>query len=441
MISEEKIKSLIKKGFKLEVISFEFEISMDILKKYEQELKNEAIKSQSKPQIKVEVPKTKLVNTKSKVDKEKQNKIRVIQSLIGNYNRLYNEERKEEKQELPTANDEQQKMIDFLLDSIKKLTDQTLTYESSLIVIKRVQMLEMLPVSIDELESLYNLLAGKDKDFFGKIQVTSYKVSYNLGVAKSKIVRKLAEAIDIKAKQTDNLEELEALNKKLKFSMGVSEISAVNNRISEKTLDLKKKKYMEEFLNSISPALLKIVDDLEAGSLDVAEAKRVLENESNTSNIAIKQLYIKIKMQIERRGALKNPSKTIKQLAEVTGENVINSLNAVVTNLINNNEFEVAKALCRKCRKLQLEDFEYQTEIRSCEQSIFRSEIAYLFLKMISEEETEQVKTFDVLKEKLSSHNVVLSGISLGKTKDNSKTISLSDVFGTRENEFLKDRN
>jgi len=435
MINEEQIKNLIRKGYELKLISFEFNIPIEILEKYKLEITDKPLKAETT----ASKPKEKVVKLKQKNDSKSQLKIRTIKSLIDNYYKLYNEEDKVERIETRQLSEKEQEKINSIINEMNEVKNSKITYEISETISKKIKSIEALPVTLDDLETLYKTILNFDGGFFAKAKSTYSKTSYNIGTAKAVIARKMVKIIDAKAKQTDDIEELEKLNKKLTLDMETLIIYGTKSRVTKKITELKNKKSLNDFLNSASQELLKIIDDLANGELDVQEAKKFLEEESKISNIALNQLIIKIKMKLERREAINNPEKAIKQLAELDGRNVIASIRTVISNLTNNNEYETAKAICEKYYRLEYGNANYRAEIRSVNKIVVNNEIGYLFRKMIDMSEEEQIETFDKIKEELRIHNISIKNVLLGKNKGGYKSITLADVCSKRENEILRD--
>ena len=126
---------------------------------------------------------------------------------------------------------------------------------------------------------------------------------------------------------------------------------------------------------------------------------------------------------------IKNPEKTIMQMQELCGGELEQSIRTVVNNLTSIKDFERAKKVCDSFSNKDKES-PLSKNIRTLRKSIRNEEIRDIVLKVINMNEMEEERAYLELIEKgIKMGNVKLEEISLGKSQDGLRTITLADIW------------
>ena len=124
--------------------------------------------------------------------------------------------------------------------------------ECAKMVFSEVKKIEDMDLTISQAEQIYNLLGS---DVLKNLNV-SFKDRMNPRGEKEKrmIIKKLAKAIDIAKEQTEDLEKLENLSKKVTIKMAAEyqvEIGTLKSKISNKIFKIRQQKKIESIKNNI----------------------------------------------------------------------------------------------------------------------------------------------------------------------------------------------
>ena len=205
---EESIKNLIKKGFDLELISFELDIPIEEVKK----LKSEIETSQKFREIKTYSARE-IIESRNKQAHLKMERMRK------KYNRLFLKSNKTEVK-LPRELSEQE--IELINSAITKI-EETIKGMKELSkkerrkevrkILEELNKLEDYQLTIEQAERLYLLMQQEELKKLSLNSTDRIDVYINRNI--KAISRKLTEAIDIIQSQTEDLEELKSLERKL----------------------------------------------------------------------------------------------------------------------------------------------------------------------------------------------------------------------------------
>ena len=205
---EESIKNLIKKGFDLELISFELDIPIEEVKK----LKSEIETSQKFREIKTYSARE-IIESRNKQAHLKMERMRK------KYNRLFLKSNKTEVK-LPRELSEQE--IELINSAITKI-EETIKGMKELSkkerrkevrkILEELNKLEYYQLTIEQAERLYLLMQQEELKKLSLNSTDRIDVYINRNI--KAISRKLTEAIDIIQSQTEDLEELKSLERKL----------------------------------------------------------------------------------------------------------------------------------------------------------------------------------------------------------------------------------
>lgn len=436
----EEIKKLIKNGFDLELISFELDIPIEeiIQCKLEIERKSNAVRVYSAKEI---------IDSKNRYAHSRMEKMREKYKKL-----FFNSNKNEVKQqkELPKQDVELINLviveIEEIINGIKELSKKEKRKGANDILVE-LKKIEDYQLTIDQAEKLYYLM---QTEVLEKLNLTPKdKIDYYMNKNRKTIIRKLAEAVDIAQNQTDGLEELKALKRKLTTEMHRNNeivVGAVRYRIENKILKINQKQVFDRIRNNIPANIELITKELANGTLNVQTANEILEQETKkrieskpktrfalTEEQEKRQILIQIKtalMEKPEQYHIQNPEKTVMQIQELCGGELDQAMRTVIKNLTGTKDFERAKEVCNKFSRNDKES-SLSTSIRRLRNEIRNDEISDIVLKGINMNGTEEERRyFELIEKGLKMGNVKLESISLGKSKDGLRTITLADIWG-----------
>ena len=431
MVSKEVIKQLIKSGFDIESISFEFDVSMKEMQKIQQEMKKKEPK-------------------KAKPSK--------MEALRQRYQKLYLGENHTNTEQVRKLSPEERELVNLTIKNIEeeKAQMQGLSIEIrksiAYQIIKEIDSISQYALDIQQIEKICQLLQTEDMK---KINThIKDRVDSIIERKTREMTIRFIEAINIAQAQTESIEELKQLNRKLitnTMKKYYVLTSSVKNRINNKIMQLTKQEAINKLRSNIPTRVQVIVTDIANGTLNIEEAKQVIEQEANNQvqnnpnnkfSLTIAQQRNKIYMQIRDRliekpeeYMIQNPEVAIIQLQELCGGHLQQAIRTVIKNLIGRKEFEKAKDICKKYSRGGTESEIYQY-MRILRKEIRDAEVSDMVLKGIYMQETieKENKYFEFIERGLNSGNIDLKTVSLGKTKDGLRTITLQDIW-TDKNE------
>ena len=452
----ERIKKLIRKGFDLELISFELDIPMEKLqegkKQVEKENQDKIVENNNnqvqKPQ-KLVKPEVKLANIEYKDNKPQSR----MQQMRNRYNRLYYGTNQNKSKSFPMLKREEMEQIDLTICEIEEVVkdiegkSRAERRRGANTVLKNIKQIEDYQLTVEQADKLYVLLKS---DLLEDLKRTRTDNVDTMIMKKRKLImKKLIDAIDIAQTQTEEIEELEDLRKKLTTKLEPYNsvwIERVKNKIKNKILNIKQKETFDRIRNDVPVEIESVIRNLAAGTLDIQEANEIIEKEAKkrkenklknkfvlTEEQEKRQILIQIKKVLMNKAEqyyIENPETTIAQLQELSGGEMETAIRTVVKNLTATKDFERAKETCAQYPDNNKKS-QFAMYIRKLKKEIRNDEISSIVLQGINMNGTdEEEKTyFNFIEKGLNSGNVNIKSISLGKSQDGSRTITLADVW------------
>lgn len=445
MLEYEKIKNLIKQGFDLELISFEFEILLEYVKKCQEEIEQ----SKKIEQSKLEKINSSIAARKSNFPKIEDLRKRYNELVMGNNNTkiievkpLTSEQIKQIEQITKQieqkitrmskhSKEENRKTARQILDEIKKISEYQLTIEQS--------------------EKLYGLIASKELNETVNTTILDWQAGYDnlyyrLRNEKSFIVLRLVKAIDIAQQQTDNIEELKVLNSKItpEITQNYEKITGgLRSRIFNKITRLTQENAIQRKYE-VSASIEGIVTEIAAGKLDIIGANSIIEEEAKkrveskpktrfslTQEQEKRQILMQIKMILREKSDkyyINNPYASIDILQELCGDELEQSLRTIATNLIESKDFKRAKHICDKYSS----DKKMYRFIDVLRKEIRCAEIGDFVIRGLNMQKSpeEEEAYFRLIQRGLENSNLEMKSIPLGKSQDGQKNITLADIWG-----------
>lgn len=447
---KDEVKQLIESGYDLDLISFELEIPMELISE---------CKTQKEPARTM-----KSGITQDEKSKDKSQSAFNMQQLRNRYRQLYLSSNAGmvtipsgiSKQEMEFVNSEIQGLEDKK-NQIKELLEKTPSSQQKQydVLRKKRKIADEILVSIKEiegskmtteqLERIVLLLDSNELQNLGispKDKIDSY-VKY----LKKNMLRKYAQSVQNTITQVTQLEDLKDLYHTLsqlttqEYEMAVESAKIKINRAITK---IQQEKAIELYRRKIPENLITIVEDLASGTIDMDDARKLIEIETKkkmesktknrfslTQEQEREQVLTRIKNTLmENKYNIVNPENTILKIHELCGGNLADSMRVVIRNLIQRGEFKHARQICetfssrdKKCTMSR--------SIRMLEREISSAEIGDFILKAINMKSNEENDTqfFNLIKKGLEKGNVSLKSISLGKSRNGLKDITLADIW------------
>lgn len=364
--------------------------------------------------------------------------------LIGESNtKSLRTQRKLTEEELEITNSIIGKIEILVGNAIGKSTN--IRRESAQLILAEVDKIKKYPLTMEQLEKLNFLM---NSDALKGIKVY-YKDTIEKPIRKSQrwIADKSINSIEIAQTQTDNIEELQNLKRKITediVKLNSVRANVLKRKIENKIFEIRQKAAIDKARNDIQPCIHKIIKDLVKGTMDIEKANEIIDKETNKriktqpkNNFSLNQeqvrnqILMKINMVLMDKATeykIKDSEKVIDQLQELCGNNLGEAISTVARNLITNKKFDDAKKICEKYSSNQER---VPANLGILRKEIRNAEISELVLKVINMQgpPEEESTCFEIIEKRLNAANIKLSSIHLGKNKDNSRTITLADIW------------
>lgn len=422
------IRELIEYGFDARLISFEFNIPIEEVLEYKEELKCE---EQIHP------------------DNYQQ-----VQKMRRNYSKLFynTSDEKKETSEIRLSERSKvfvEKIIGYVekkceeIKECKNLAERRLIAEDILLKLKAIKGY---PLEMDEAERLYNII--NIEQLKGLKKYSTDKIDNNLDSVKKDCIGCMVKEISAKIDQITNIEELKGLERRITLDMRKKYpmvLGNVENKISQKRAKIQEKQAIEK-INNIPTTIIPIIRDLANGNLDIEKANFTIEAEiaknmknSSKGKFALneqqhrKMILMQIRRALTERSEefpIQNPNFTMWGLQKLDKNNTQATMNSVVENLIKRREFENATNICNQFSSVGNDmdliqcAIKLKTKIRDAKFSDFVLSGIKMTLPFEEEDYFMQLLEYGLQKEKIN-----LEEISLGKNQDGSRRISLADIW------------
>lgn len=426
-----EIKELIEKGFDLELMSFELDIPLEDLIQLKKDIETSK--------------KMKLANSKNPMEqvRERYNKL-----FFANYKKEVKIPKKLTMQQIELVNSVTT-TIDKEIKEMKGLSkkEKRKNVNSILMLLKQIKDFNL---SIEQAEKLYNLMQSSELEHLN-LSIED-KMDYYVKINRDRIAKKFAKAIDYAHLQTSDFEELKALERKITPKMEKSNpifIGGIRTNIYNKMSKIQQQIISERIRNDVPTSISAIINDIVIGKLDVQNANEIINSEAKkrveskpktrfslTEEQERRQILIQIRTVLSDRAEqyrIENPEVAIMQIQKLCGGELEQSIRVVVKNLIGQKEFERAKQICNKYAL----DEEKVTPvfITRLKKEIRNKEISDTVLRGIAANGSleEGIAFYNLIENGLKTGNVKPETISLGKSQDGLRTITLADVWLERE--------
>lgn len=449
-----EIKELIKKGFDLELISFELDIPIEEVKRLKLELEAER-----------ENNFTKQYDNERIINDEIKNANLKMQQIRRRYRKIFFKSNKIDTEQTINLQKQNDELVNSAILEIEKIEEilknneghsQKEIKELSKTIITELNKIEEYQLTVEQAEKLYYLINSKT---LKEIELGNNEKKYNYRMSRNRkiILRKLTEAIDLVQSQTEEVEELKKLERKLTFEIQKNNqilIGTVKSKIENKILKINQQKAIDKIRNDVPENVELIIKSLAKGTLDINKADQIIEKEAEkriesklknkfalTKEQEKNQILMQIRtglMEKSEQYNIENPEKTIMLMEELNNGKIELAVRTVVKNLINRKEFEKAKEVCKKFSSKDKES-SLSIYIRDLKKEIRNNEIGDFVLRGINMKGTpeEKSKFIELIEKGIRQKNINLDAVPLGKSQDGLKNITLADIW-TDEKERIR---
>ena len=451
---KEEMKKLIKSGFDIELISFEFEISIEELEQLKREIDNSIErKVNNKTDYKEEKAVSKIQNVKKVINNIRDHTRSSYSKLCKmreNYRALYYGIREAQDLQFTEATPQEREKINSLIsemqENIRKMQGATRKEKKDILknIFDLIGKINNYALTMEQSEKIISLLESNEIDSI-KFN-TEDKLGFKLQNIKKTIVRKYTAAIDVEINETENIDQLKILQKKITLEMVMKDrvfYGGISRKIHDKILKIQQQQAIDRIKNDVSINIQRIVSNLANGTLDIEEANEVIKEEAKRrvnskpkTRFSLNeeqekaQILMQIRVLIAERSdqyIITDPETTTMQMGQLLGQDSFNALTSVIENLINSRKFDDARNLYK--------NFSSRNEFSASDNQLLKrirnAEISDMILKLINmnAEANKEAEYFIKIEEGLKRSNIKLESISLGKSKDGLRTINLVDVW------------
>lgn len=422
----EEIKKLIIKGFDLELISFELDIPIEELEKLKEDMK-------------------KTQNNFSKMDQ-----------LRARYYKLYFSNSENFKADIgikKLSKREENLINSVVLEIEKKINEmQYVSMQKRLLLLKEVLIsfknIEKINITIDQAEKVYDLMNLPQMEELMKMKKD--KVAIIIEAKRRRTIKKLADAVDNEQMETEDIEGLKKLAKRLTSKTKSYDpiIFGVVNKIEGKILRIKQKSAIDKIKNDIPKNIEDIISKIASGTLDIEDANKTINREikkqlkNGKFTLNEEQLRKRFLMQIVTRiedksedYKIENPVLAIENLKELYNGKIEQPVRSVIHYLINIKDFEKAKEISEAYYK-KYKNTELANYMILLKKEVKNAEISDFILKGIKMKGTlEQEKEYyELIRRGIKLGNVKITAVLLGKNQEETKNIYLSDIWQEKQN-------
>lgn len=472
-MDKNEILELLENGFEPELISFEFGVPLDIIKKYQEESysekfqKNEEIISKSKLDIsngkkkekvptRTELEKTKKDRTKPRNAGNNESLTGLMPALRKRYYAMYDQQQETNMLKKMVSTDEEIKKIDGVIQSIDAKTkglEEKDKWERKKVlfgIFGELKSILYLHWSLDQAEKIENILNNK---LFNNLKTSPEdQIEFKLNKIRVRVSINLAQAIESEAAEVEDITKLSELSKKITRDMEkqTSRISSVKRQLENKISKNKTSQIIFNMKNNFSKEVEDVVMQIINGNYDeevvksliIQEAQKRVNNLPKTAfslnlNQQVRQVQIQINTLLSERGnqyPIKDYEKAMEYLQKMSPDNSQHMvLKIVVDNLISQKKFEEATQLCQKFIKpvnLDMEEPIISRQARRYKKDIVFAEIGSLLLERIQSEPRDDDEIFlQMLLERMEQEKINKSLIVISKNKARTKKITFGDIL------------
>lgn len=410
--------------------------------------------------IQTEVPKKQKTSPKRSINSYSDKMALIREKYQELYNKTSFVNNLERKAPKPTQ--EEEKKADQLIKNLESKTNglEKMTARNKLL--KGNEILEILkdfydlPCTSQHANKVRKLLANRELSTL-KLDLHD-NIDKRIGKARYTINRKLADIIETEAFEANDVETMSNLIKKISYDMEKQDysITSLKYRIQAKLNHLIQRESVNRLKNDISNEIIDItrcilspdMDEEEVKTKIDKEAQKLLDKSPKKGFCILKredyksQVYMKIRSLLSDRAEefpIEAPHIIINRLQKVSNTDFDSSFRCVVNNFVARKDYESAKNICsqyiQKPNRDTCDEPPKSIFARKLKREIIGRELGNIILDQINTRSIDDEIFMKTFEDKLSKENVKLSIINLGKNKEGTKTITLSDIWYERCNQ------
>ena len=349
---------------------------------------------------------------------------------------------------IPQSEYEHIEKVLLTMEEQTKRIKESPKYSDGIKLLKDIELLNTLRFNMEQAKRLRDILNDDVIMQLRKLKIIKKTIDENK--VKIFISNRLIDAID---RNLDNIQDIEELRKLYReISKGLENMNSIRaggikTKISRKIYDIQQQNAINKARYEVPDGIKTIIQELAKGEINIEKAKKVIDvyaknkaKNVNRNKLGFteeqqkRQLIIKIRSILSEKAdeySIENPEKTLEYLEELSGGEKIMSLNTVVENLIMGKKFGKARKICDKYLPYKdKKDINYQPNINT-KNKIRNGEIANVIMNGINNATTvkEERDCIKYIQGMVGSGEIKASEIILGKSKDRTINIKLSDVW------------
>lgn len=310
------------------------------------------------------------------------------------------------------------------------------------------------PIGKDQIDLLVKLYNAMSREELTRVSAgLGDQIHYYIGMEKKRIIKKIIDIINVEQRQTNDIEELKRLKGSIIPEM-VKDSSAIIGstkiQIERKINKLQQQALLEKKRRTVPKNIKSIIVDLAQGRTDILQANAIIDEEVRkrlekmpkskfalTEEQVREQILVQIRFVLKERAKeykIENPVETVLQLESLCDGNIESAMNTVVQNLVNRKEYEKAESVCNNFY-IKGNNDKSNANIVDLRKKIRYAQLGDFVLKGITRKSTpkKEKEYVETLEKKLQEYNINPEAISLGKSQDGARNITLFNIINTKE--------
>ena len=311
-------------------------------------------------------------------------------------------------------------------------------------------------VGVDQAEQLVQIIDSPK--IAQALKYCSQDTNISIKSIRKQAYRRLSQAIEDEMYESSDLSRLEELSKKLKMDMEKNDFhtAVVRSSLYRKIDRIKAEERVRALREDIPEPIVQIISDIAKGDLNIESATQIINDQAHkkvggrkqtrftlTEEQERKQLISQIKRALSEqveRFPIKDSKKAMELLQQLSGDNLTMRLNVVVQNQLNRKLFDEAEETCQQYLKECKDSNEDIAFIRGLRKKIRSARVGDLVYRAVNSNMSieDEEKFWRVLQNGMQLGNLKMRGVSIGKTEDGIRTITLEDIWPENLKEMRK---
>ena len=442
-----QIKQLVEQGFNLDIISFEFDVPIQDLVNYKNNLNKD----------KHQRAKSGISNKTSNKNISEMQKLRNrYWEVFGRINIVQEYDYKKELKEDPETVEKMMREVRMKIEQIANLPkdERETIYFEIMSNLKELENYQLTDLQLHELKNLVFELIEKKSNIDGLIvyrPIGRYIKRNTLENRTLDLIKYYVRLIEEQLlDRTDDIDELKKILRTLTYDLQRKAplyIGRLKDKINNKINSINKQKRTNQKDDELSEDIIHAVKDLLSGENDLENFKKTIEeevkkkassnqfegeslNEKNQRRIIIRQI-MNLMVNNPKEFPINNSELLLMQLKILLDGNNSEAVSIVVKALISRKEFQKANYIIDNYLEASDDQFKLK-KIKSLRNQVKKAELSDFILRGIYKDDMdddEEQRYFEQLEKGINMGNIRLGSIILGKNVDGSRSITLSDIW------------